>query len=39
MKNIEEKKGRLVEELREMHEKVADLEKIVVRDNQLEKEL
>jgi len=39
MKNIEEKKDRLVEELQEMHKKVAELEKIVVRDNQLEKEL
>ena len=39
MKNIKKKKDRLVEELQEMHEKVADLEKIVVRDNQLEKEL
>lgn len=39
MKDIEEKKDRLVEELQEMHEKVADLEKIVVRDNQLEKKL
>src|SRR4030042_71947 len=39
MKNTEEKKDRLVEELKEMHEKVAELEKIVVRDNQLEREL
>jgi len=39
MKNIEKKKDRLVKEVQEMHEKVADLEKIVVRDNQLEKEL
>jgi len=39
MKNIEEKKEQLIEELQEMHEKVAELEKIVVRDNQLEKEL
>ena len=39
MKNIEEKKDRLIEELQEVHEKVAELEKIVVRDNQLEKEL
>ena len=39
MKNTEEKKDRLVEELQEMHEKVAELEKIVVRDNQLEREL
>jgi len=38
MKNIEEKKDQLVEELPEMHEKVAELEKIVVRDNRLEKE-
>jgi len=39
MKNIEEKKDRLVEELQEMHKKVAELEKIVVKDNRLEKEL
>jgi len=39
MKNIEEKKDQLVEELQEMHEKVANLGKIVVRDNQLEREL
>ena len=38
MKNIEEKKDQLVEELQEMHEKVAELEKIVVRYHQLEKE-
>jgi len=38
MKNIGEKKDQLVEELQEMQEKVAELEKIVVRDNQLEKE-
>ena len=39
MKNIGNKKDRLVEELQEMHEKVAELEKIVVRYNQLEREL
>ncbi len=39
MKNIEKKKDQLVKEVQEMHEKVADLEKTVVRDNQLEKEL
>jgi len=39
MKNIEDKKDQLVEELQEMHEKVAELEKIVVRDNRLEREL
>lgn len=39
MKNTEEKKDRLVEELQEMREKVAELEKIVVRDNRLEREL
>jgi len=39
MKNIEEKKDQLVEELQEMHKKVAELEKIVVKDNRLEKEL
>jgi len=39
MKNIEEKKDQLVEELQEMHKKVAELEKIVVRDNRLEREL
>jgi len=39
MKNIEKKKDRLVEELQEMREKVAELEKIVVKDNRLEREL
>jgi len=39
MKNIEKKKDQPIEELQEMHEKVAELEKIVVRYNQLEKEL
>ena len=39
MKNIKEKKDQLTEELQEMHEKVAELEKIVVRDNHREKEL
>ena len=39
MKNIEEKKDQLVEELQEMHEKVAELEKIKVKYNQLEREL
>ncbi|MBU1035813.1 HD domain-containing protein [bacterium] len=35
----EEKKEQLIEELQEMHEKAAELEKIVVRYHQLEKEL
>ena len=35
----EEKKEQLIEELQEMHEKTAELEKIVVRDNRLEREL
>jgi len=39
MENIEEKKDQLVEELQEMREKVAELEKIIVRDNRLEREL
>jgi len=39
MKNIEEKKDQLVEELQEMHEKVAELEKIKVKYNQLERKL
>ena len=39
MKNIEEKKDQLVEELQEMHEKVAELKKIVARDNRAEREL
>jgi len=39
MKNVEKKKEQLVEELQEMHKKVAELEKIAVRDNQLEREL
>ena len=39
MKEEEKTKDQLIEELQEMHEKVAELEKIVVRDNQLEKEL
>jgi len=39
MKNINKKEAQLIEELQEMHKKVADLEKKVVRDNRLEKEL
>ena len=39
MKNIEEKKDQLVEELQEMYEKVAELEEIKVKYNQLEREL
>ena len=35
----EEKKEQLIEELQEMHEKTAELEKIIVRYHQLEKEL
>jgi putative nucleotidyltransferase with HDIG domain len=39
MKNIEKKKDQLVEELQEMREKIAGLEKVKVKCNQLEKEL
>jgi len=39
MKNIKEKKDQPIEELQERHEKVAELEKIAVRYNLLEKEL
>jgi len=39
MKNIEKKKDQLVEELQEMREKVASLEKVKVKCNQIEKEL
>jgi putative nucleotidyltransferase with HDIG domain len=39
MKNIEKKKDPLVEELREMREKIAGLEKVKFKCNQIEKEL
>jgi len=39
VKNIKEKKDQLVEELQEMHEKINDLEKVKIRNNQLEKDL
>jgi len=39
MKNIEKKKEQLIEEVQEMHEKVVELEKKVVKDNRLEREL
>ena len=39
MKNIEKKKDQLVEELQEMREKIAGLEKVKVKCNQIEKEL
>jgi putative nucleotidyltransferase with HDIG domain len=39
MKNIEKKKNQLVEELQEMREKIAGLEKVKVKCNQLEKKL
>ena len=39
MKEKEKAKDLIIEELQEMHEKVAELEKIIVKYNQLEKEL
>jgi putative nucleotidyltransferase with HDIG domain len=39
MKNIEKKKDQLVEELQEMREKIAGLEKVKFKCNQIEKEL
>jgi len=39
MKNIEKKKDQLVEELQEMREKIACLEKVKVKYNQIEKKL
>jgi putative nucleotidyltransferase with HDIG domain len=39
MKNIEKKKDQLVEELQEMREKIAGLEKVKVKCNQIEKKL